>query len=286
MSSASVNVPWSRMKSPKSATSRESLRFLPTPRDRLILEAVRVHGRLTADQIRRIIFRKKDGSLVSTQAINFRLRKLVDKLYLNPVVVDSGVGTGPYAYGLGRRGAALFATAGPRRRREGVGSVWHSLEVAEFRISLQQALETKDGSLVEWVGEPMLRSILVGRTGWPIPDALVHWRLPGREGAFLLEWDRGSEALATVVLKLRRYANYWRQRGHKELVPGLGLRTRLAIVLGSTERRDRLIRWLLEHSGASLNTTIMLGYTESVQANPLGATWWRSDIKNVGALTD
>ena len=58
------------------------------------------------------------------------------------------------------------------------------------------------------------------------------------------------------------------------------------MVLGSTERRDRLIQWLLEHSEAALNTTILIGYAESVQAKPLGATWWRSDIKNVGALTD
>jgi hypothetical protein len=275
------------MKSPKSAASRTSLRFLPTPRDRLILETVRIHGRLTAGQIRRLIFRKKDGSLVSTQAVNLRLRKLVSNLYLHPVVVDSGVGSGPYAYGLGLRGAALFASAGSRRGRGGgVESVWHSLEVAEFRIQLQGKLEANGGALVEWIGEPALRSVLVGRSGWPIPDALVHWRLPGREGAFLLEWDRGSETLATVVLKLRRYANYWRQRGHKELVPGLGLRTRLAMVLGSRERRDRLVRWLLEHPGAALHTTILIGHAEPVQANPLGPTWWRSDTRSSGALTD
>jgi len=261
------------------------LRFLPTPRDRLILETVRIHSRLTADQIRRLIFRKRDGSLVSTQAVNLRLRKLVSNLYLDPVVVDSGVGTGPYAYGLGLRGAGLFATPRAHRSR-GSGPVWHSLEIAEFRIRLQSALEAKDGVLVEWVGEAMLRSILIGRSGWPIPDALVHWRLAGKEGTFVLEWDRGSETLATVVLKLRRYSNYWRQRGHKELAPGLGLRTRLAIVLRTMERRDRLVRWLLEHSGLSLHTTILIGHADAIQANPLGPGWWRSDTKAPGRLED
>jgi hypothetical protein len=172
-----------------------------------------------------------------------------------------------------------------RGRGGGHESVWHSLEVAEFRIRLQSALELRGGELVEWIGEPALRSVLVGRSGWPIPDALVHWRLSGIEGAFLLEWDRGSETLATVVLKLRRYANYWRQRGHKELVPGLGLRTRLAIVLGSSERRDRLVRWLLEHRTAALDTTILVGQAEQIQADPLGPTWWRSDAGNAGRLT-
>lgn len=177
--------------------------------------------------------------------------------------------------------------AGSRRGRGGgVEFVWHSLEVAEFRIQLQDRLEAEGGALVEWIGEPALRSVLVGRGGWPIPDALVHWQLPGREGAFLLEWDRSSETLATVVLKLRRYANYWRQRGHKELVPGLGLRTRLAMVLVSRERRDRLIRWLLEHPSAALNSTILIGHAESIQANPLGPTWWRSDIGRLGTVTD
>src|SRR5712692_10091042 len=84
------------------------LRFLPTPRDRLILEAVRTHSRLTREQIRRLFFRRPDAALASPQSVNARLLKLVVLGYLEPVVVNAGHGSGPYAYGLGQGGRRLL----------------------------------------------------------------------------------------------------------------------------------------------------------------------------------
>src|SRR3990170_4300121 len=230
------------MKNQKSAVSRSPrLRFLPTPRDRLIFESVHTHGRLTADQIRRLLFRKPHGELPSRQAVN------------------AGHGAGPYAYGIAARGLAALGLASAVRRRTSTRPVWHQLEIAEFRVRLQHALQAHGGALAEWLGGGSLRSLLVGRRGLPVSDALVHWSLPGLEGTFLLEWDRGSESLAILVAKLERYAGYWRSRGHRELVPGLGLRPRLAVVVMTGERRDRLVRWLLERPAQRPSSTILVG---------------------------
>lgn len=262
------------------------MRYLPTPRDRLILDAVRTHTRLTREHIRRLFFRRAHGRLASVQAVNARLRKLVALGYLEAAVVNAGHGAGPYAYGLGARGRAALQRLATGGRKGSPGPVWHYLEVAGFRVQLEDALTRRSGQLVEWLGEAAFRGLFLGRPGWPIPDALVHWRLPDREGTFLLEWDRGSESLAVVARKVVRYASYWRVRGHRELLPGLGLKPRLAIVVQSSERQHRLIRWLLERRGEPLLATILVGVGSEVLRDPLGHAWWRSDTKGRGSLAE
>ncbi len=64
------------MKNRKSAASpHRQLRFLPTPRDRLILEAVYTHSRLTSSQIRRLFFGSASGTLASVQAVKTGRRR-------------------------------------------------------------------------------------------------------------------------------------------------------------------------------------------------------------------
>ena len=255
----------------KSATSRlRRLWFLPTPRDRLVLEALRTHGRLTSEQIRRLHFRRPSGTPVSRQAVSERLRKLTSAGVLDAVVVNGGHGAGPYAYGLGALGRQLLARMSRMPRGRAVGAVWHLLEVAEFRVRLQEELGQAGGELVEWVGEGALRSLLFGRRDWPVPDALVHWRLQGREGTFLMEWDRGTETLAVLTAKLPRYLAYWRSRGHREMLPGLGLRPRLVIVVASPERANRLQDWLGRLSAKWPTGTVLVGAGKDVLAQPLG----------------
>src|SRR5688572_4863844 len=98
------------MKNPRSAGRRSNLRFLPTPRDRLILEAIRTHGRLRGEQIRRLFFRSPSGGLVSRQAVSARLNKLTSLCVLEVLVVNGGHGAGPYAYGLGPLGKQLLSS--------------------------------------------------------------------------------------------------------------------------------------------------------------------------------
>ena len=197
-------------------------------------------------------------------------------------MVASGRGSGPYAYALTAQGRAVITSSSRTHRSGVVGPVWHQLEIADFRVRLQKAVEAAGGALIEWRGEPLLRSLLVGRSGWLVPDALVHWRLISAEGTLLLEWDRGSETLAILTMKLARYENYWRARGHRELLPGLGLRPRLAIVVRSRERAARLIQWIARRLHKL--STILVGVAEGVLGDPLGAIWWRSDTGHAGAL--
>jgi hypothetical protein len=257
---------------------------LPTPRDRLVLEAVRTHGRLTREHVRQLFFRFPNGKLSSVQNVNERLRKLVAAGLLEPVVVSLGRGSGPYAYAIASRGEELLRGRVVTARARGHGPVWHLLEIAEFRVRVQLALEGAGGSLVEWQGEPLLRSLFIRRAGWPLPDALVHWRLERREGAFLLEWDRGSESLAVLTAKLARYDNYWRARGHRELLPGLGLRPRLAIVVPSADRATRLVAWLSHARAHAVSSTVFITVRADVLTRPLGDCWWRSDKKAPGTL--
>jgi len=182
---------------------------------------VRTHGRLTSQHVRRLFFRRPDGQFATIQAVNTRLRKLAAAGYLESAVVDGGHGSGPHAYGLGPNARLFFQRLSAAPRSGAFGPVWHALEIAEFRVRLQEELEGHGGRLLEWIGEPAIRALVLGRRGWPVPDAFVHWQLRDREGTFLLEWDRETESLAIVVQKLQRYAAFWRAHGHRQFLPGL-----------------------------------------------------------------
>lgn len=272
------------MPNQRSGRSRRPPRFLPTPRDRLVLEAVRTHGRLTREHIRRLFFRLPGGHLSSVQNVNARLHMLTAARLLDPVVVSLGRGSGPYAYAISRHGEQLLQGHSNKHSDGMRGPVWHLLEIAEFRVRLQLALERSGGVLVEWQGEALLRSLFHRRTGWPLPDAVVHWRLPEREGAFSLEWDRGSESLAILTAKLVRYDNYGRARGHRELLPGLGLRPRLAIVVPSGERAERLVSWHRQHRDRARPSTVFVATQADALTRPLANCWWRSDTDGAGTL--
>lgn len=265
----------------RSAPSHIRTRFLPTPRDLAILQAVRTHTRLTANQVRRLFFRGPGDRLKAPQTVSARLRRLVAYGYLESLVADRGHGAGPHAYGLGPRAHSLFPRAAVRRLR-GPGPVLHQLEVAEFRVRLEETLRGRDGELVEWIGEPTLRSLGRTQRRWPVPDALVHWCLRDREGTFLLEWDRGTESLAILSAKLERYAVYHRDRGYRRWLPGLGLRPRLAVVTTSA-RAVRLVR-LVRNQKHRSTLTIAIAPVEAALRDPLAATWWRSDLSGAASL--
>jgi Replication-relaxation len=243
---------------------------------------VRTHSHLTGEHIRRLFFRRPDGGLATVQAANTRLRKLRAGGFLVSTVVDGGHGSGPYAYTLGPNGRVLFRRLSAAPRSASAGPAWHAIEIAGLRVSLDEALNAKEGRIVEWMGEPAIRALVFGRRGWPIPDALCHWRLPDREGTFLLEWDRGSESLAILVEKLRRYDLFWRSHGHQQFLLGLRLRPRLAIVVATTERAERLARWLTQHRRPG--SAVAVSVAADAFADPMGTVWWRSDLQRPGSL--
>jgi hypothetical protein len=248
------------------------------------LEAIHAHGRLTRQHVRRLFFRKRHRQLTSVQAVNARLLKLAQQQLISPVVVTSTRGAGPYAYALTKRGRALLR--GPAHIRSAEhGPVWHRIELAEIRVRLEESLAHHGGSLVEWLGDDTLRGLLRTSRG-PIPDALVHWRLRHGEGVFLLELDRGTESLAVLTAKLERYRAMFAKRTHRELLPGLGLRPRLAIVVSSAERATRLVRWFgVRYAGAATFTFAVAVFRDVIHA-PLSHMWWRSDLDGAGSIVE
>ncbi len=224
-----------------------------------------------------MLFFRKNGSTAAPQTVSARLRRLTNAGYLSAVVIDRGRGSGPYAYALSSLG---YQALGLRvSTRPPGGPVQHDLEVADFRIALEYALRPHGGRLVEWLGEPQLRG-LIRKRNMPVPDALVHWKLRTREGAFFLEHDRGTETLATLTAKLEKYAGFWKARSHRLLLPGLGLRPRLIILVGSARSR-RLVTFLEQHP---VGTTVLVGVYGHVLDQPLGRIWWRSDLRDFGSL--
>jgi hypothetical protein len=160
--------------------------------------------------------------------------------------------------------------------------VLHQLEVAEFRVRLEESFRSRNGALLEWIGEPTLRALGRARRNWPVPDALVHWTLEEREGSFLLEADRDTESLAILSAKLDRYSAYQRDRGYRQWLPGLGLRPRVAVVT-TRPRAARLVR-VLQRRRRPKSFTVAIAPAEAALRDPLAPGWWRSDLSGFGSL--
>ncbi|MFN0146551.1 MAG: replication-relaxation family protein [Dehalococcoidia bacterium] len=249
----------------------------PTPRDFAIFAALRTHRRLLASQVRRLFFRDRADRLATPQTVHGRLGRLVSLGYLDVVRLDRGRGSGPYAYGLSARGSRIIGA--PSRRRGHPGPLWHDIAVAELRVNLDLALCDAGGELVEWLGEGDLRSLLHGVQA-PRPDGLAHWRLDGREGAILFEIDAGTEGFALLTAKVHRYAGWFRSGRHRELVPGLRLRPRVAFVAP----RARAARLAAVLRALRTATTVFVGVDTEVLAEPLTQRWWRNDVQQLESL--
>ncbi|MCC6266692.1 MAG: replication-relaxation family protein [Dehalococcoidia bacterium] len=247
-------------------------RFTPTPRDLAILSSVRVHRRLTATQVRRLFFRGVDGSLAAPQTVHARLRRLIQLGYLDVLVVDGGRGAGPYAYGITVRG--LHTVGASARPRGNPGPVLHDLQLAELRVNMQLGLEAHGGELVEWVGEGDLRSLLRG-SGAPRPDGLCHWRMGRQHGVVLFELDRGTEPFAALTQKLFRYRAWFRTGTHRELVTGLPLRPRVAVV--APKARARRLVAVLRSVRSQAGVGVFVAPLDDAVRDPLGRRWWRRD---------
>jgi len=252
-------------------------RTWPTPRDEQILLAIATHTYLTANHIRSLFFRH-GRVFTARQTVGVRLRRLRETGYLTAVLVDGGRGAGPYAYGLTPQGEAMIGIK-PKDRRGRQSAPRHALEVADLRVALELALDGTPGGLVSWTGERELRALT--KPGDPVPDGLIHWQLRGREGLVAVELDRGTESFSTLVRKLDVYDSWWRKRRYRTLVAGLGLKPRLAVVAGET--RARQLAGYIARS-RPFGGTIAVAPAHVVLAQPLGRSWWRSDVNALERL--
>ncbi len=190
-------------------------------RDLRVITKCTVGKWLTTGQISRLYF-----SGVSADAVRKSLRRLADAGYL---VNYREHQMAEALHGLGPKGKGLLETKGysaevartPPRQSE------HLIGLNDIRV----AVETSNLRVAYFFASWEVQSL-----GWLhplVPDAVLGLRLSGRQ-TFFLEYDRGTETLATVTKKLRFYEE------------GLsGIRFRAVLVIAeSSSRLETLARQL------------------------------------------
>jgi hypothetical protein len=280
--------------------------MLPTPRDKAIVLAVYVHGRLSREQIRRLFFRKEAGSapntagrLASVQAAAARLKLLAQAGYLSRVPAPVLKGSGQYLYSLGPLGSRLLATeykiaATPSSRRSLTASFLalnHTLEVADFYIAVKEALENGGGAVLSWLGErqALHRFYHQGRRRAIAPDAYCLWSLKGREGSFFVEWERGHQGLNVIADKLDAYDAYYARRAYLEHLGEVGLTPRLVFVVPDERRHRQLLGWLTRQQDRGrwrFLPTVLVGIRATVLAGPSIHAWSKPGAAAVQLFDD
>jgi len=204
-----------RPSSGRSSSKRARLRLLArlTFRDRRLLEWLAEHYLLSTDQIAEALF-------PSQRAATLRLAALYEMEALNRFV-DVTTGTRQHLYALGPLGALVHPTAyndpdrpdapAPRtatdRTERIVGSrkLAHLLGTNQLFIDLHAYTRTDPNArLVRWWSEQHATAAYT-RSGIR-PDGHGIWQVGDHTTGFWLEHDRGTEKIATVLDKLRNYA--------------------------------------------------------------------------------
>lgn len=253
---------------------------------------------MTRAQIQRLHFRK-DGKLASIQAVCRRLRILAEREYLSRVRLSVTRGSGPYVYWPGK-GAVVVLDKDDSARARGIikrnrvksfSSLSHGLEIVEFFILLKEALEGRGGEIVVWLGEWEARHQFEwrGRRLTLSPDAYCLWALGKKEGAFFLEWDRGTESMSRFSQKMTRYEAYYRLRAYHNHLGEMGLRPRLLIVAPDERREKKLVNWIarrLSRDEFAFLPTILVGTRDLIHLDILGQIWRKPGDDHRARLTD
>lgn len=285
---------------PSRKSARGTAPPLPTPRDREIMATLYKHGRMTREHIRRLFFARGVGEQASIQAVCRRLKKLTERGYLARVAIPVAKGSGPYVYGLGKLGAAVVSREAKVTGRvavmdlskpESLATLSHDLERVDFYIALKTALEELGGGILSWLGEREAAYSFAwkGRKVSISPDAYCLWALGDEEGAFFLEWDRGTESLAAFGLKLSRYGHYFRLKAYQDHLGETGIRPRLLVVASDERREGKLIDWLARRQARnelSSLPTVLFSTQPRVKGDILGHMWKRSDELTFVRLAD
>ncbi|TAM80955.1 MAG: hypothetical protein EPN47_13810 [Acidobacteria bacterium] len=165
-----------------------------TERDTCLLVKCALCRWLTTDQLQRLYFPE-----ATLNAVQKRLRKLADAGYLRSYrehpTAESFHAAGPKGAPLVKeKGVAAMAASDVPRQAE------HLWGVNEVRLAVELASMPVVYFFAYWE---------LADLGWRfpvIPDTVFAVRTPGRR-TFLGEYDRGTETLDKLLVKLRRYAD-------------------------------------------------------------------------------
>jgi len=253
---------------------------------------------MVREQIQRLYFRR-DGNLASAQAACRRLQLLTERGYLARVRLPVAQGSGPYVYRPSKARPAtmdgeegLSALRSSRGRRvESAAGLYHGLQVVDFYVALHEGLESVGGRILTWLGEGEARYSLTsqGKRILLSPDAYCLWCFGSDEGAFFLEWDRGTESITRLAQKLQQYEAYYRLQAYHDHVGEMGLKPRILIVVPDARRQQKLTHWLasrLGKSGFSALPTILVSNRDKVIAYVMGPIWHTPDSTSCMRLMD
>ena len=237
--------------------------------------------------------------MASVQVACRRLRLLAERGYLARTRLPVTRGSGPYVYRPGKGAMVLLdkdertliGRGSSRRRIESLAGLAHGLETVDFYIALKEALESRGGRIIAWLGESQARH----RFAWQgqrllfTPDAYCLWALGAEEGAFFLEWDRGTESMNRFFQKLARYHDYYRVRAYQDHLALIGLRPRLLIVVPDERRERKLAAWVarrLAKGEFKALPTVLVAARDIALHDVLGPIWRRPGQASRVGLVD
>src|SRR5581483_8211617 len=161
-------------------------------RDRRIITKCAVAKWLTTSQLQRLYFPN-----VTPDAVRKSLRRLVDGGYL---AAHREHQMAEQVHGVGAKGKALLEPKGIAAEvlRSPPRNIEHFIGINDLRAGVESHPDTVAYFFACWE---------LPAIGWVhpvVPDAVVGLKLPARQ-TFLVEYDRGTETLATFCGKLRVY---------------------------------------------------------------------------------
>jgi hypothetical protein len=161
-----------------------------------------------------------EGSPARARRVRRRLqalRRAAAVYRFERLVGGLGGGSRQAVYTLDRAGQRLLHPDDQRqatRRRpqdRGLTFLGHTLAVTEHLVSLTRYIEARPGlRLVSWMGEPACHVAYhhAGRLAYLTPDALAQVQTGATDIWTMLEVDRGTEGLSTLLRKADTYLAY------------------------------------------------------------------------------
>jgi hypothetical protein len=251
-----------------------------TERDRYIIRIVAEHRVLTTDQLAVIAF---DNIITARH----RLGALAGLGALKRFRPHRATGSAPWHYLLGPLGAVLLGAedrddrkwlpqvrAGRQVALQRSQRLTHMIGTNWFFVALAAHARQGAGELRTWLTESRTAELfyqypisLSALASLPQPDGAGVWADGGREIAFVLEYDTGSEHLAQLAGKLDSYARLADvlSRYHQQ-VP-------LLLFCFLTSRREQTARRALAASADSLSLRIATAAIDPRVTCPAGQVW-------------
>lgn len=255
-----------------------------TARDRLLIRCVGEHRVLTTPQVAALGF----GSVITAR---HRLAALTETGALRRFRPHLPVGSAPWHYLLGPLGALLlgvedrddsrWATAvradrqialeRSQRLAHMTGANWFFIALARHA---RQAGADGEMELREWLNEAQAgewvlthaRYLSSGREV-PRPDGLGVWAEDGRETAFFLEYDTGSEHLAQLGGKLPGYGDAAKHMADRDAT------CPLLLFCFPTARREQAARSALAPCPDTPGLRIATTAIDPEHTSPAGPVW-------------